>query len=118
MEGSTRPTDHDLLIELNIKFTSFENATDRTWRDVNDKMSRILTQMDSKADKQTTVLLQEKIDSVEKRAQAIETDRLRESTQATTKRETVINLGNMGLKTWSLIAGAIGLLITIINAVK
>lgn len=116
MEHDTRPrpSDHDLLIELNTKFSSFETASDRMWRDVNEKMSRILLQMDEKADKQSVKFLQQNIDKVEIRVLTLETDRAKENT----RRETVINLGNMGIKTWSIIAGIIGLLITIISAMK
>ena len=116
MEHDTRPrpSDHDLLIELNTKFSSFETASDRMWRDVNDKMSRILIQMDEKADKQSISFIQQSIDKLEARLLTVETERAKENT----KRETVINLGNMGIKTWTLIAGVIGLLITIIEALK
>lgn len=116
MEHDTRPrpSDHDLLIELNTKFSSFETASDRMWRDVNDKMSRILIQMDEKADKQSISYIQQSIDKLEARLLTVETERAKENT----KRETVINLGNMGIKTWTLIAGVIGLLITIIEALK
>lgn len=116
MEHDTRsrPSDHDLLIELNTKFSTFETASDRMWRDVNDKMSRILIQMDEKADKQSISFIQQSIDKLEARLLTVETERAKENT----KRETVINLGNMGIKTWTLIAGMIGLLITIIEALK
>lgn len=112
--NGNRASDHDLLIELNTKFTSFEAATSGIWRDINDKMSRILLQIDSKADKQAATFLQENQLKLEARVLAIETERSKE----VTKRETVVNLGNMGIKTWTLIAGLIGLLITIINAIK
>lgn len=111
---SGRPSDHDLLIELNTKFSSFETASDRMWRDVNDKMSRVLLQMDEKADKQSVKFVQQSLDKLETRVTTIEADRAKE----TTRRETVINLGNMGMKTWSLIAGIIGLLITLLNVWK
>jgi hypothetical protein len=107
----SRPSDHDLLIELNTKFVSFETASDRMWRDVNDKMSRILLQMDEKADKQAVKFLQQNVDKLESRVNLIEAERSKE----TVRRETVINLGNMGIKTWTLIAGIIGLLITVMQ---
>lgn len=109
-----RASDHDLLIELNIRFSSFEASNDRTWRDVNDKMSRLLLQMESKADKQDLRNLEGSIQKIEGRVQAIETSRALDNN----RKETVINLGNLGIKTWTLIAGFVLFVISIVNLLR
>jgi len=111
METGSKSSDHDLLIELNTKFTSFQAETGNVWRDINDKMSRILLQIDTKADKQALGFLQQNQEKTDARVLLLEGERTKDNV----KRETVVNLGSIGVKTWTIIAGMIALGITVMN---
>lgn len=113
-EGHKRPDDHDLLIELNTKFSSIETSQDRMWRETSDKLSRILLQMDEKADKQTVKFVEQRVEKLEERMAATEADRIRDSV----RRETVVSFGNIGIKTWGVIAGILALLMGFWEAVR
>lgn len=114
MKDKRTNNDHDLLITLNTKFESFESSFSRAFLNLEDKMSRILIQMEQKADKSDIKLIQEELKSIDGRVRVVE-DKIQKDE---TKKELIINLGNMGLKGWTILTGFVLFIIAIINAIK
>lgn len=117
MENENRADrDHDLLIKLNTKFDSFEKAVTSIWESLGDKMNRILVQMENKADKSDVLRLEAslvglaqrvaKVESLEHRLEVVEKMEPRIDTlerwksESDTRKQTLINLGNINVKFW------------------
>lgn len=105
--------DHDLLIRLSAAFESFEKSTHRTLFEINKGIERMGVQMEQKADKSDIRLLQDNIRGMDTRLTAVEID----VRDMKVRKQTVIQLGEMGAKGWTMFIGAVAVILTLINTI-
>ena len=109
----SQDNDHDLLIRLSAGFESFEKSTHRTLFEINKGIERMGVQMEQKADKSDIRLLQDNITGIDKRVTIVEGS-LRD---LAVRKQTVYQLGDMGVKGWTLFVGFIAIVLSLINAI-
>lgn len=105
-------SDHDLLIRLDERFSTFETSVARMLTDFNDKISRLLDHLEKKVDKSDFVAVEKKVEVIDTRVIALENDKIARDAG----RQMIINIGSLGWKGWLLAAGIISLIIGLIKA--
>lgn len=103
--------DHDLLIRIHTQFESFEKVNSTLHANLNDKIVTLMTNLSSKAEKEDLREIHEFVKNVDVRLAVLE----KKTAEYEIKKQTVINLGNMGIKGWSLITAAIGLFLALFS---
>lgn len=106
--------DHDLLIRLDTKFEEFIKSHSMSFKDLNEKLLRVLNQIENKADRHDVVALMDRVEKIDERIVVLETDRMTEIA----KKQTIINLGNIGAKGWAMITGAVLFILAVLQALK
>lgn len=101
-----KQNDHDLLIILHTKFEQFEKTHARFWSELNDKMTRMLHEVEKKAEK-------EDVKELEKRVIILENY----DNEQRVRKQTIINLGEIGVKGWVVISGAVLFFIAVIKEI-
>lgn len=102
-------SDHDLLVRMDERQRTAEEAAQRHATEHRKLLTTIETKLESKAEKADLVLIQNDIKNHEARIASLETHDVREKTE----KETVIKLGLGGVKLWQVIMGTILFLITV-----
>lgn len=95
--------DHDLLIRLSTQFESLEKIQSTNWANLNDKFAQLLQSLSTKADKEDIHKINEMLADHTKRIDLLED----KSKDAETKKQLVLNMGNLGLKFWGFLTGTI-----------
>ena len=78
---------------------------------LNDKVVQLMTSMSSKADKEDVQELSVLVRKFDERLTVVE----KKAAEFETKKQTIINLGNMGIKGWGLISAAIALFLALFS---
>jgi len=113
-DGGYKSEDHDLLIKLHTRFETFEKMTTQMWDSLNGKMAQILMEVSSKADKRDVDFIQQGYEILTSRTTQLE--RLIDTQNA--KKQTLIDLGNMGVKGWAVFTGVILFAIAVFDALR
>lgn len=78
---------------------------------LNDKVVQLMTSMSSKADKEDVQELSVLVRKFDERLTVVE----KKAAEFETKKQTIINLGNMGIKGWGIVTAAVGLFFALFN---
>jgi PBP1b-binding outer membrane lipoprotein LpoB len=105
--------DHDLLIRLSAGFESFEKTTHRSLFEINKGVERMGVSLEQKADKADIRVLQDNINGIDKRVLDVE----KEMRDIKIRKQTIVQLGDMGAKGWAMFIGAMSVTVSIINSI-
>jgi len=110
----TDRNDHDLLIKLDTRFNSVENMFCRMSDSINDKISQILAILNTKVDKNEFDTLKQQTEAHLVRIKDIE----QTQRDAQVRKQFVVDLGSMGVRSWLFLTGAIITVITIVRSLS
>lgn len=103
--------DHDLLIKLSTQFETFEKMQSTNWANFNDKFAQLLQSLNEKVNKEDFRQMTEAIKSLDARVEILEDN----NKTSETKKQVILNLGNMGIKFWGFLVVAITFLMGVYN---
>ena len=110
-QGGSKQNDHDILIELKTEFKGFREEQSNNWARFHEKLARLFTLLDEKAEKADMKEVANNLNAVILRVQALE--------GAHTAQEGQIKgykgAGNGLLKAWSVLSGLIILGIAVLE---
>lgn len=106
--------DHDLLIRLDTKLESFSQQHTTMFASFNDAIHRFFSEVKTKADKDE--FLELKKSHEELKGLVSKHDTFLEV--GTAKKQTVITIGEWGVKGWTILIATVGLIITVVRALK
>lgn len=114
-------TDHDLLIRIDERVRSSEEAEHRHSFEHQKTLSAIQNELKSKAEKSDVLNLQDDIKQLDVRVGELETAQTKETAQ----KQTIISVGLGGYKLWQILTGSIiffitvgSVLVSIINSIN
>ena len=103
--------DHDLLIRLSTLFESFEKSQSTNWANFNDKFAQLLQSMNDKASKEDFRQMTESIKLLDGRVEVLEDNHK----TSETKKQVILNMGNLGIKFWGFLTATIVFLMGVYN---